>query len=207
MSGAGLPSRHEGARYRGPLRVRLRDGRAAPSSPYTHEEAGVDLAVEARRRHQAFQTTQQRVSRGAHRHHHRARRTRRPPRALARLCRQHGRQNVEHLWSRAVAINRKWRQDRGARTPHSYLRTAAIGCIRLRRSQHGKEGVDRPLRQRRYRRPKGRPLRFGSTMRFTPTKPADLDAQTEAVAEPGDAPVMQPSYSGIEKPCKCRAFP
>jgi hypothetical protein len=33
-----------------------------------------------------------------------------------------------------------------------------------------------------------------------PTKTADFDAQTEAVAEPRDAPVMPPSYSAIEKP-------
>src|SRR6266542_5699039 len=52
------------------------------------------------------------------------------------------RAQVEHLWSRADANARNCQRRARPRKPHYYLRTAAIGCPRLRPSRDGKEGVD-----------------------------------------------------------------
>jgi hypothetical protein len=55
---------------------------------------------------------------------------------------------MEHLWSRAVATGgNRWQMER----PRKWLRQAnsvAVGCDRLPRERHGKEGVDGSSRQR-----------------------------------------------------------
>jgi hypothetical protein len=49
---------------------------------------------------------------------------------------------MEPLWSPGVATGRNQRQIEAARKPQKQAKSVAIGCDRLPREVHGKEGVD-----------------------------------------------------------------
>src|ERR671934_2807614 len=49
---------------------------------------------------------------------------------------------MEPVWNRGGATGGNRWQTHPPRKPHSYLLSSGIGCIRLRKNLHGKEGVD-----------------------------------------------------------------
>jgi hypothetical protein len=58
------------------------------------------------------------------------------------VCCLHGRQRMEHLWSRAGATGGNRSQMGGASKRVEQAKTVAVGCDRLPIGAHGKEGVD-----------------------------------------------------------------
>src|SRR5262245_51822918 len=69
-------------------------------------------------------------------------------RYLSRRCCQTGLRRMEPLWSPVVATGRNWSQMPRARRPRNQAKTVAVGCERLRKAAHGKEGVAVRVRQR-----------------------------------------------------------
>jgi hypothetical protein len=65
-----------------------------------------------------------------------------PAGSVASLCSLRWQRRMEPLWSPVVATGGNQRQIDCVRKRLKQARTAAVGCDRLRRGVHGKEGVD-----------------------------------------------------------------